>query len=321
MQPKVTIGIPTYNREKYLKEALESVLTQDYPNIEIIVSDNHSTDGTEEYIKTVLEENADKNIHYNRMSQNLGHGPNWNYCWNHATGEYCLILSDDDALLPGAVSSMVNAFDEDVVSVVGQCIQVDPEGVEHGRFINKTGVFTDKEFWKMRLCEGAHDTPSALMYRLKNAKEAMAKGTFNVGSAGDLAMNLLMIRGHKIALIENFTTLYRVHPGNDSDNVLRCSQGHANLYNFFENQGYEKDDLQVLRTYCIQTIWAYTWMGLIRQHSFIKAKECLKLLSNNFNESRIIVWIKFFTRLIKMAIKKVLKTIFSFLKKNRTREK
>jgi glycosyltransferase involved in cell wall biosynthesis len=48
--PKVSIMIPTYNRAHYLVDAIESSLTQDYPNFEVIVSDNHSTDGTEECV-------------------------------------------------------------------------------------------------------------------------------------------------------------------------------------------------------------------------------------------------------------------------------
>lgn len=52
--PLVTIGIPTYNRfDGYFPGALEAALTQDYPNIEIVVSDNASTDGTEAFMRSV----------------------------------------------------------------------------------------------------------------------------------------------------------------------------------------------------------------------------------------------------------------------------
>ena len=55
MQARVTVAIPTFNRKLFLKEALESVLAQDYSNVEIVVSDNASTDGTEDVVKGFSE--------------------------------------------------------------------------------------------------------------------------------------------------------------------------------------------------------------------------------------------------------------------------
>ncbi|MFL7011093.1 glycosyltransferase family 2 protein [Enterovibrio norvegicus] len=91
---KISIAVPTYNRLELLKETLESVLCQTYRNIEIIISDNASTDGTKEYLESL----DDQRIVINYNQDNLGMVGNWDKCLELATGEYFLLLSDDDLI-------------------------------------------------------------------------------------------------------------------------------------------------------------------------------------------------------------------------------
>ena len=91
----VTIAIPTYNRaDSYLRDALESALSQTYPNIEIIVSDNCSTDGTGELVKNY----SDKRLKYIRHANNIGAINNFNFGVREAKGQYFLMLHDDDMI-------------------------------------------------------------------------------------------------------------------------------------------------------------------------------------------------------------------------------
>jgi glycosyltransferase involved in cell wall biosynthesis len=95
MPPMVSIGIPTYNRsDGYLREALESACRQTYANIEIIVSDNCSTDGTEEYVRQLGE----PSIRYFRQPSALSPNGNFNFCLDNAKGVYFLLLHDDDVI-------------------------------------------------------------------------------------------------------------------------------------------------------------------------------------------------------------------------------
>jgi glycosyltransferase involved in cell wall biosynthesis len=71
----VSIGIPTYNRAELLKRAIESALNQDYKNIEVIISDNASTDDTESICQFYC--NQDARLKYVRHSQNRGPGANF----------------------------------------------------------------------------------------------------------------------------------------------------------------------------------------------------------------------------------------------------
>ncbi|MDD5491118.1 MAG: glycosyltransferase [bacterium] len=94
--PKVSILIPTYNRAHFLTICLDSVLAQDYQNIEVIVSDNNSNDNTSDIIKNYL---SDPRMRYYRNETNVGVVQNWKkLLYEYATGDYGKLLCDDDYL-------------------------------------------------------------------------------------------------------------------------------------------------------------------------------------------------------------------------------
>lgn len=106
--PLVTIGIPTYNRaDRFLRTAVESALTQTYPNIEIIVSDNCSADQTQAVVKSY----EDKRISYFRHSENIGANNNFNFCLEQARGDYFLLLQDDDLIDTDMIQACMEAAD------------------------------------------------------------------------------------------------------------------------------------------------------------------------------------------------------------------
>jgi glycosyltransferase involved in cell wall biosynthesis len=106
-RPLVTIGIPTYNRaDGYLREALADALAQTYAPLEIVVSDNASTDATPERVRAM----ADERVRYVRHETNIGGNANFNACLEHARGAYFLLLHDDDRIDPDFVSSCMDAF-------------------------------------------------------------------------------------------------------------------------------------------------------------------------------------------------------------------
>ncbi len=94
-QIPVTIAIPTYNRANlYLRYAIEAALQQSYQNIEIIISDNCSSDDTESVVKSF----TDPRIRYFRQKQNIGANNNFNFCLQQARGDYFLLFLDDDQI-------------------------------------------------------------------------------------------------------------------------------------------------------------------------------------------------------------------------------
>ncbi len=123
MDPLVSIVVPCYNQANYLKQAIESVLLQDYPRIELIVMDDGSTDGT----RTVLASYAGK-FHCESHS-NMGQAATLNKGWRMSKGEILSYLSADDFLLPGAVKKSVEKLLTDPKIVLTYCDfnRVDPE--------------------------------------------------------------------------------------------------------------------------------------------------------------------------------------------------
>jgi len=106
MTLKVTIGLPTYNRaNRFLVPALECALAQDWDNLEIIVSDNCSTDNTSEIVSSY----TDPRLRYVRQKKNIGANNNFNFCVQEAQGSYFLLFPDDDIIDPDLVSSCMEA--------------------------------------------------------------------------------------------------------------------------------------------------------------------------------------------------------------------
>ena len=93
-RPLISVLIPTYNREKKILRAINSVINQSYNNIEIIISDNCSEDNTEFEVKNI----KDERIFYSRTTSNIGPVNNWLNCLDKAKGEYVYLLFSDDYL-------------------------------------------------------------------------------------------------------------------------------------------------------------------------------------------------------------------------------
>jgi glycosyltransferase involved in cell wall biosynthesis len=100
--PKLTVVIPTRERADTLLHTLRTVTEQNYPNLEIIVSDNLSQDNT----KDIVESFADKRIKYTSTKNRVGMSSNWEHGLAKVTGDYVMFLGDDDGLLPNACADV-----------------------------------------------------------------------------------------------------------------------------------------------------------------------------------------------------------------------
>lgn len=108
-QPLASICIPTYNYRRYLPEALESALGQTERDLEIVVVDNCSVDGTPELLEAYAR--RDPRILVHRNATNLGMVANFNRCLELARGTYVKFLCADDALEPTCVEQLVAAIE------------------------------------------------------------------------------------------------------------------------------------------------------------------------------------------------------------------
>lgn len=106
--PLVSICIPTYNGDAFLEEALQSVSHQDYKNIELIISDDDSSDDTLQIIEKFKQETEIPTMLISHIPKGIG--SNWNNCVKHAKGSYIKFLFQDDVLLKSCVSELVMAL-------------------------------------------------------------------------------------------------------------------------------------------------------------------------------------------------------------------
>jgi len=93
-RPLVSIGLPVYNGEAYLSQALDSLLAQTYANFELNISDNASTDRTREICREYATK--DRRIRYHRNPENIGFCGNWQRALRLATGPFFMWAADDD---------------------------------------------------------------------------------------------------------------------------------------------------------------------------------------------------------------------------------
>ncbi len=215
---KVSIIIPTFNRDKYLTRAVSSALAQDYNDMEVIVSDNDSTDDTGVVVESFMD---DKRFKYFKNSKNLGMAPNWRKALNeYATGDFFIILSDDDYLI-----------DNQYISKAVKLINTDPEIVivyANGYIINENinkkeklilpfkSVESGKTIFLSRNTVFPQDfcLCNILFKRNLALKLKAFSNDYNVSCDSELFLKMCLYG--KVGIIHDPVSVYQLH----SDNLL-----------------------------------------------------------------------------------------------------
>lgn len=168
--PLISIGIPTYNRaDTYLRDALESALAQTWAPLEIVVSDNDSTDATEATVRSY----NDPRVRYYRQKPAVAPNDNFNFCLAQARGDYFLLLHDDDKIDPDFVETCIKAasYRTDcalirtgvrLINPKGEPIQVSPNDVREsftdlfaGWFNGRTAIYLCSTLFNTRMLKDA----------------------------------------------------------------------------------------------------------------------------------------------------------------------
>lgn len=126
--PLVTLGVPVHNGERYLVAALGSLLAQDYQNLEILISDNASSDSTEAICRKFAADNS--RVRYIRQETNIGAKKNFEFLVAEARGTYFAWCAHDDIRKPRFVSACVGALEQNPAAVLcnGAVIFLNEEG-------------------------------------------------------------------------------------------------------------------------------------------------------------------------------------------------
>ena len=144
--PLISIFIISYNQKDFILETLDSAFDQDYPNFEVVISDDASTDGTAEIIAEYKKD--DPRLIRILNKTNLGITKNCNICLQSCKGKYIVFLGGDDLFLPGKVSAQIKWLEEDDKRVIcghdceifdnstGEVISIDIPYRQNGYSIN-----------------------------------------------------------------------------------------------------------------------------------------------------------------------------------------
>lgn len=214
----VSIGLPVYNGAPYLKKAIESVLAQTHSNLELIITDNPSTDGTQ----ALCEEYArkDKRVRYIRHKENIGACENYNSALQATLGEYFNWVSFDDFLAPEYVEKCVAALknDQEAVMAMSDYVHTNKKGEITHRLDPKGFIVTEralyprlKRFILMRWWDGKAMTIHGLWRR-----SAIVKDVYRDLPDGDINFSFRgLSRGHFV-FVNEVLFFKGVLPGGES---------------------------------------------------------------------------------------------------------
>ena len=132
--PRLTIGVPVFNGERFLRETLDSLLAQTFEDFELIISDNASTDGSDEIGRAYAEKDA--RVTYIRQERNLGAAGNFNALFRLGRSEYFKWAGHDDVVAPTFVEKCIAALDADpdVVLAFSRGRRIDDRGMVQGHY-------------------------------------------------------------------------------------------------------------------------------------------------------------------------------------------
>lgn len=250
-KPLVSVMIPVYNRADLAIEAINCTLAQDYNNIEIIVGDNCSTDGTFEKLNNCFGNNEKVIIFQNE--QNLGAVGNWERCLQKAKGKYVKFLWSDDLMSPDFVSKAIKLLESDseiAFAYSSVYIFTDEEALNKNersklhhyyQLKDKSGVYPGDEFIRATYYWGPSVpvSPGCAIFRREKLRlvldipNKIGYVHRKNGAGPDVLMFLEAIaHGEKFAYIDKPCNFFREHSGSIStyDSTIRDGYWTAKIY-------------------------------------------------------------------------------------------
>jgi glycosyltransferase involved in cell wall biosynthesis len=222
--PLVSIVVPTYNREKWVGEAIKSALAQDYQNYEVVICDDGSTDDSNDVIKLYCH---DPRVKYFKNERNLGLIENFNKIFFElAQGEFITLLGSDDYFINASFLTksidIIRRYDN-VATVFGKTSLID----------EKTGVITsstsksrfDIEFRRghevfMEFAERPYYSSGAVLYSLRHLKQNGIR--FSGRMTADIEMNLQLMLVANVGYIDENCYMIRQHDANASTSLKKA---------------------------------------------------------------------------------------------------
>jgi glycosyltransferase involved in cell wall biosynthesis len=249
---KISVMIPTYNQASYLTQAVNSALAQDYPNLEVIISDDCSCDNTQ----GIIEKFNDRRLKYYRNSANIGRASNYRkLLYEYATGDYVINLDGDDFFNDKDYLSKAMEYfkkDDGVVLVFAnqnvlheQYSICENTGFTFSSRINGNWIFIN--YLRNGICI-PHVTA---VYK---RRDALNLDFYRLDiESSDWESILRLIIGREVGFLQDTVATWRIHGGNESskknvDSDLLNITFIESLYDFASSCGFDATELKIWKT-------------------------------------------------------------------------
>lgn len=264
---KLSVCIPVFNGGKYIKIAIDSVISQSYSDYEILIIDNNSTDNTVEVVSNI----HDPRIRLIRNESNIGLIPNWNKALENAKGKYIKILPADDLIYPDCLAKQCAILDKDIeekISLVSSRRNIinDSGKVLFNRGFSKTEVQVsgiDAINKNVRSGGNIIGEGGALMFRKNIINKT---GNFNSDIFYVLDLDLwykILLHGDMYCLPENYSA-FRVSDSSASVHVI--NEQLRDVSNFIKKTYKQKE---------YKISWINCKIGLLKAFILTTAKKVL----------------------------------------------
>jgi glycosyltransferase involved in cell wall biosynthesis len=246
--PSVSILVPVFNRKNYIDECIQSALRQTFTDLEVIIVDNASDDGTWEICKKLSEKDA--RIKLYRNIENIGPVRNWIKCAEKASGKFCKILFSDDTLEPECLAEMVPKLEREDVSLVF-CAAKIGGSKETGTLAyshEKKEILSSGQFLRYVINGRAPVSPGATLVRTKDLLKnlhvdfptALPRPFGKHGAGPDVLISLLTSDCYPlVAHCARPLVFFRAHGGsftmNDSD--MHIFDGYTSAIGYYLSAG------------------------------------------------------------------------------------
>lgn len=232
--PLISVIIPVYNREDYIAQALSSILNEDYPNLEIALINDGSTDNTDNVIKNWIEQHKDQIKIVYKSRENKGVVKTLNELVDVSNGEYIVFFGSDDYLKNNGIRKRYEYLKSrpDKLMVLADCNLIDKNDniihesalISQGK-VNKDLLFSDEGMKKFMILNGF--TPGATLMADKRIYNVIGKYDETL-HAEDWVYYIRVVSKNLLGYLDEIVSAYRLHDYNMSfsDRLILVTKEH-----------------------------------------------------------------------------------------------